>query len=154
MRATIAALSLAALSAAAAAQTIYRCGDSYGPQPCTGGKAIQAEPPPTAAERGRSTAATERDAKLADDLEKERLQREAQPAQLYIPAPKFEPPPEPHKGREKAATRKLDVFTASAPGSRPPKAKKGKGKAARKGAAGRTAAQGSGAGGGTLAVRR
>ncbi|HYD77268.1 hypothetical protein [Ramlibacter sp.] len=161
MRATIAALSLAALAAAAPAQTIYRCGDSYGPQPCAGGKAIEAEPAPTAAERNRSAAATQRDAKLADSLEKDRLQREAQPAQLYIPPPQFEAQPGPYKGPEKAATRKLDVFTASAPASnkpgKPTKAKKGKGKAGKKGTAdsGKPAKKpGSGPAAGTLAVKR
>lgn len=150
------ALSLAAVSAAGPAQPIYRCGDSYGQQPCAGGKAIEAGPPPTAAERKQSAAASQRDAKLADSLEKDRLQREAQPAQLYIPPPKFEAPPAPHKSPEKAATRKLDLFTASAPGSKPPSQKKAKAKPGKKDAAdpGKAAAPGSGAAAGTLAVKR
>lgn len=149
-------LALAVCTAAAQAQAIYRCGDSYSQQPCAGGKAIVAEQPtPTSAERKQSAAAAQRDARLADSLEKERVQREAQPAQLYVPPPRFEATAQPYKSPEKAATRKLDVFTASAPGSKPTKDKK-KGKTAKDAAdAGKPAGQGDrAAAGGTLAVRR
>lgn len=151
------ALSLAAVSTAAPAQPIYRCGDSYSQQPCAGGKAIEAEPPPTTLERKKSAAAAQRDASLAGSLEKDRLQREAQPAQLYIPPPRFEAAPDPRKSPEKAATRKLDVFTASAPGNKVPGEKKRKGKTGKKGTAdpGKAPPQGSsGAAAGTLAVKR
>jgi hypothetical protein len=136
MKATIAApLALACGIAAAQAQTVYRCGNSYGSQPCAGAQAIATEAPvPTDAERKQAAAAAQRDARLADGLEKDRLREEARPAQLYVPPPKFEPTPQPHKWPEKSATRKLDVFTASAPGTKPPK--KGKdGKAKPKAAA-------------------
>ncbi len=146
------ALSLAAASVAAPAQAIYRCGDSYSQQPCAGGRAIEADPAPTAAERRQSAAATQRDARLADSLEKDRLRQEAQPGQLYIPPPKLDAAAEPHKWPEKKATRKLDVFTASAPANKPPKDKKKKGKAAA--ASDKSASQGSGGGAGTLAVKR
>ncbi|WBY00500.1 hypothetical protein PE066_13590 [Ramlibacter tataouinensis] len=150
------ALSMAAALAAAQAQPIYRCGDSYSQQPCAGGKALEPESAPTAAERRQAAAATQRDARLADSLERDRVQREAQPASLYIPPPKPEDAPHAHKSPEKKATRKLDVFTASAPASKPPKEKQKKGKGKGKGSAGadQPAQPGSGAGAGTLAVRR
>lgn len=152
------ALALAAAWAVAPAQVVYRCGDSYSQQPCAGGKAIEAGPPPTADERRQSAAATQRDARLADRLEKDRLQQEAQPAQLYIPPPSPDAAAEPHKWPEQKATRKLDVFTASAPASKPPAEKKKKKKKTRAGKAAaepeKPASQGSGAAAGTLAVRR
>ena len=132
MRATIAApLALACGIAAAQAQTVYRCGNSYGSQPCAGAQAIATEAPvPTEAERKQAAANAQRDTRLADSLEKERLQQEARPAQLYVPPPKFDPGSEPYKTPEKKATRKLDVFTASAPGTKPPKKDKAKPKTA------------------------
>lgn len=102
---------------AAGAQSIYRCGDSYSQQPCAGGRQLApAAPAPSAADRKQAATAAMRDARLADSLEKDRTRREAQAAStpfvLQAPAPEQ---PEPHKWPEKAGTRKLDVFTASAP---------------------------------------
>jgi hypothetical protein len=119
-----AALLLAAAGACATgapAQTIWRCGDSYGAQPCADGRPLADAPAATREDRAQAQAATARDARLADSLEKERLRLEAQAPQAVIPAPRSEPAPEKHKWPEQAATRKLDVFTASAPGSKPAK---------------------------------
>ena len=117
-------IALALAATGAHAQGIYRCGDSYSQQPCAGGQPVTAAPPaPAEAERARSLAATRRDAALAGSMEKDRLRQEAQAPSVYIPPPKFESPPEPHRWPEKAGTRKLDVFTAVAPGSVPPKKK-------------------------------
>lgn len=130
------ALAFACGIAFAQPSTIYRCGDSYGSQPCAGGRELAApSPSPTGAERRDAAAAAQRDARIADGLEKERLKQEARPASAYIPPP--EPPAHfaPHKWPEKNATRKLDVFTASAPGTaKPDKKKDGKSaKGAKKG---------------------
>ena len=131
-RSMIAPLALACGIASAQAQPIYRCGDSYGSQPCAGGKEIASDAPtPTALERRQAGAAAQRDARIADGLEKDRLKQEANPARSYIPPAPDAAKPEPHKWPEKNATRKLDVFTASAPG---PKADK-KGKAGKEKAA-------------------
>ena len=88
---------------------------AYSQAPCDGGRAIAAEPAPSADQRRAALDAAQRDAKAADALEKERVQQEAHAAPAYIPAPRTEAAFEPHKSPEKAATRKLDVFTASAP---------------------------------------
>ncbi|TFZ03715.1 hypothetical protein [Ramlibacter humi] len=140
MKAIHALLACAAASAACAqAQTIYRCGDSYGSQPCAGGRELPAAPPAADAAQHRAAAGTaQRDAKLADAMEKERLKQEARPAQVYVAPAKPGPDFEPHKSPEKAATRKLDVFTASSPAPKKPKGegkgKKGKSKAKDEGA--------------------
>lgn len=141
MRTIHALLACAAASAALAqAQPIYRCGDSYGSQPCAGGRELPAAPPAASNEQRRQAAGTvQRDAKLADAMEKERLKQEARPAQVYVAPAKTDLDFDPHKSPEKAATRKLDVFTASSPAPRKPKgeakAKKGKSKKAKDDAA-------------------
>ncbi|HZY19929.1 MAG TPA: DUF4124 domain-containing protein [Ramlibacter sp.] len=115
----IAPLLLAAASAGAGAQTIWRCADNtYSQQPCERGSSVADAPaPPTAAERARSQAAAQRDARLADAMEKDRLRQEtAARATSVVPASDL-PRPEAHKWPDKAGTRKLDVFTATVPGS-------------------------------------
>jgi hypothetical protein len=107
------------------AQAIYRCGDSYSQQPCAGGTQVAAPPAaPSASDRSQAAAAALRDARLADSMEKDRVRREAQAgsAPVILQAPPVAEP-EPHKWPDKAGTRKLDVFTASVPGSKQPKAK-------------------------------
>jgi hypothetical protein len=120
------ALTLCALAAApSVAQTIYRCGDTYSQQPCTGARTIEPDAyQPSAAERARAAAATRRDAALADAMEKERLRQEAQPA-AYVPPAKPRAAAEPRKP-DKADTRKLEVVSAGGPGTQSPKGKSGK----------------------------
>jgi hypothetical protein len=130
---SVAPLALAFACALAQAQAIYRCGDSYGSQPCAGGREIAPDPvAPSAAERRQAGAAAQRDARLAEGLERQRVKEESRPADAYIPPPPAEPVHAPHKWPEKAATRKLDVFTATGPapaGKDKDAAKKGKPKA-------------------------
>ena len=123
MRMILGAALVAALPVAAQVQppAIYRCGDQYTQQPCADGRVVPpAAAAPTAAESRSAGAAVQRDARMADALEKERLRQEAKPAQLYVPPPRIQPATE-HKSPERAATRKLDVFTASAPAPKPAK---------------------------------
>ena len=120
-------LALACGIALAQPSTIYRCGDSYSGQPCAGGREISAETPsPTSVERRDAATAAQRDARIANSLEKERLKQEARPASSYIPAPETREPLSPYKSPEKNATRKLDVFTASGPPTGKPDKKKEK----------------------------
>lgn len=109
------------------AQAIYRCGDSYSQQPCAGGTQLPAAAPaPSAADRSQAAAAAARDARLAESLEKDRVRREAQAGTgaVVLPAARTDEPGfEPHQWPDKAGTRKLDLFTASVPGSRHAKAK-------------------------------
>jgi hypothetical protein len=115
-----AALLLSVTCLAVQAQAVYRCGDSYGQQPCAGGQQVpQAQPGPSAADRAQAAANARRDATMAATLEKDRLRQEGQAGTqpLYIPPPTPQATDEPHKWPEKNATRKLDVFTATAPGS-------------------------------------
>jgi len=70
----------------AAAQGIYRCGDSYSQQPCPGGSVVEAQDERSAVQRSQTSLAAERDAKTADAMGKARLKEEAKPVSAYIPA--------------------------------------------------------------------
>lgn len=76
---TTVSLCVAALAAAPAlsAQTVYRCGNSYSDQPCPGGSTLGPGDTISEAQRERAKAATQRDRRTADSLEKERLAQEA-----------------------------------------------------------------------------
>lgn len=112
----LAPLALACGMAAAQPAAIYRCGNTYSAQACEGGRPVAVDSrEPSDQERGQAAAHARRDAKLADELQKERLELEARPAQVYVTPSKPAAKPEPYKSPEKKATRKLDVFTATSP---------------------------------------
>lgn len=68
-----------ALSTEAAAQNIYKCGDTntYSQLPCTGGIVVDTADPRTAAQKTQADLATDRNARTADAMEKARLRQEA-----------------------------------------------------------------------------
>jgi hypothetical protein len=107
----------------AAAQTVYRCGNTYSQQPCVGGTAVETPPPaPGAKEQAQRREATQRDAKAADAMEKARLKDEAKPAQVYVPPEKAQVPSTEQKPAM-AKPKKPEYFTAVAPGTKPAKKK-------------------------------
>jgi hypothetical protein len=118
----------------AQAQPVYRCGGSYGTQPCPGGVLVPTDDPRSAAQRAQTDAAAKRDAQSAQAMEKDRLKQEAVPAQATIPpAAQQAVPSEPEKivaiarAKPKAKTKakdkaghgpkaaKPELFTAVAP---------------------------------------
>jgi hypothetical protein len=106
----------AACVAPAAAQNIYRCGDSYSQQPCPGGTMVEAEDERSAVQRSQSSLAAQRDAKIADAMEKARLKEEAKPVSAaYIPA-KAQAPEKAGKPAAARQAKKPAHFTAVAPG--------------------------------------
>ena len=110
----------------AAAQTVYRCGNTYSQQPCVGGSTVPAAPQaPGAKEQAQRREATQRDAKAADAMEKARLQEEAKPAQLYVAPDKAQAT----STEEKPVItkpKKPPYFTAVVPGTKPAKKKAAK----------------------------
>jgi len=66
----------------ATAQTVYRCGNAYGPVPCPEGKAIEADDARTSAQRAEALKLAADERRRGDDMERSRLRREAaiQPA--------------------------------------------------------------------------
>jgi hypothetical protein len=136
---SIAVLCLAASGCmGAAAQTIYRCGDTYSQQPCPGGSQVQAADPRSASQKSQAGAAARSDAKAADAMEKARLKEEAKPAQAYIPPAKPQAAIEEDRATQDQEARKPAVFRATSPGKPSPKAgqkKTAKAKKAKKKAA-------------------
>lgn len=61
----------------ASAQSIYRCGNSYGPEPCEGGSRLKVEAEPEADRRDAARSVADRERMLAAELARERLQRAA-----------------------------------------------------------------------------
>jgi len=61
----------------ATAQTVYRCGNSYGPVPCPDGRTVDAEDARTSAQRTEALRLAADERRRGDDMERERLRREA-----------------------------------------------------------------------------
>jgi len=74
---TLHAFALLGLAATAQAQTIYKCGATYSQTPCPGATELNVNDTSDPARKQEVDAATRRDAKLASELEKDRLQLEA-----------------------------------------------------------------------------
>ncbi len=60
----------------ATAQNIYRCADSYSHTPCPGGVLVDVADKRSSAQKAQADAATNRDARSAEAMEKTRLQQE------------------------------------------------------------------------------
>jgi hypothetical protein len=120
MKILILAASLALATPLAAAQTVWRCGNSYAQEPCAGGKSLTLSEPVT----GQPMPAANIDAKLAGDLEKARLAQERNAPKAIIIAP-VEAPPIPTSSRDgtKPKMGKLEQFTAVSPAPAKDKAK-------------------------------
>jgi hypothetical protein len=126
----VAACALAAHTAGA--QQVWRCGSSYSQQPCPGGAVIDTSDGRSAAQAAKSSSVAQADMKLADRMEKERLEREKNAPKALVIGPQtpVTPPPAPKVAKKKDKSRGKagvpDVFTAVASQPAPPK------KAARK----------------------
>lgn len=114
-----------------AAQTVYRCGNSYSQQPCAGGSPVETQDARSAGQRAQTTEAAQRDAKAASAMEKQRLKDEARPAQAIIPPTQEAELATGQDGKaaQPAKAKKPAHFTAVAPrkpGDTKPKKKKAK----------------------------
>ena len=78
------AAALLAASSLAQSQTVWRCGNSYGQQPCAGGAPVAASDARTPAEAARSANVARQDWALADRLEKERLAQEKRAGKALV----------------------------------------------------------------------
>jgi hypothetical protein len=118
-------LALACASAAAGAQTVWRCGNSYSQQPCAGGAPVTLSEPVTG--RPVATPVANTDAKLAAEMEKARLAQERNAPKAVIIGPVEAPPlKEVSKDGTKAKPGKLDQFSAVSPTTHPRKKSKKK----------------------------
>jgi hypothetical protein len=83
---------LAALPCAASAQLTYKCGASYSQTPCPDAVVLDKADQRTSAQKAQADLATERDARLANTMEKARLQQEAKDLAANTPATKASRP--------------------------------------------------------------
>ena len=109
----IVAAGFAAAAAGSGAQAVYRCGSSYGSQPCEGGSTVPAPHVPTQQEGEKAVAAAKVDAKRADALEKARLEREKNAPKAVVMGPKQ--PASAAKAKPTPPLRKLETFKAKGP---------------------------------------
>jgi hypothetical protein len=115
------AAALALACAPAPAQTVYRCGDSYGTQPCAGGKAFDASDARTPADAAQAGKVAAADAKRADAMEKARLAQEKNAPKAIViggeakPQEKAAKPEAKTKGKGKKNAAGPEHFTAVAP---------------------------------------
>jgi len=69
---------LLAASAGASAQNVYRCGNEYTRVPCSNGKQVDVDNRATAPQQAaEARQAAERERRLGNDMERDRLRREA-----------------------------------------------------------------------------
>ena len=68
---------IACLLGSAQAQTVYRCGNSYGQSPCVNGVPVATDDPRSDAQRAAALKAQSRDKAIADEMEQSRRKDEA-----------------------------------------------------------------------------
>lgn len=112
-----------ALSTGATAQTTYKCGNSYGATACPGGVVIDSADPRTAAQKAQTDLAAARDARVADAMEKARLEQERRDLAANTPRVKKVTPPvvarkSPTKRLKKWKKKPAGYFVAQAPGQK------------------------------------
>ena len=113
---SIAAIVLA-VSGAAGAQAVYRCGSSYSQQPCPGGSEVAVTAPRPPSDVAQARAAVQADMKRADAMEKARLAQEKNAPKALIIGPQAAasaPVKQVAQGKKKG---KPEEFTAVAPGT-------------------------------------
>lgn len=118
----------------ATGQNIYKCGNSYSQTPCADGRTVDASDPRSPAQKAQADAATRRDARMADALEKSRLRDEARQRTANKPAakarvPASAPVQKASAAKHKAKKKEPEYFTAAVPGEKKPAAKPRKGTA-------------------------
>jgi hypothetical protein len=114
----VVAAAVAAVGGGSGAQGVYRCGNSYGPQPCEGGSAVAAPHVASREEAAKAVQAAKVDAKRADTLEKARLVQEKNAPKAIVMGPKAaaSAPAKPGgKPAAKGTPRKPEEFKATAP---------------------------------------
>lgn len=128
-RLTIATYLIAAwaVSTGAEAQNVYKCGANYSERPCENGVTLPlSEQAPSPADKKAMDQATQRDVRLANALEKERLQQERLALARAKPSDAASIK-QASTTRKKASTQKekpLEPFVAHVPGEK--KSKKSK----------------------------
>lgn len=112
-------LALCLSPALAWSQKAYKCGGGYSDTPCPGGVPVATDDTRTASQKAQADASTQRQAKLADGLEKERMKAQqsaakdmGRPAAAPKPAPAASDAGVRHIIHPKKKKKEPDYFTA------------------------------------------
>ena len=117
---------LLSAGAALAQPTIYRCGNSYGTQPCAGATVVEGQASAKTSDVAQARRAMESDARRADALEKARLEREKAAPRAIVIGPVAQATPadkEKDKEKETAGKKPAEFKLAGPKPPKPPKAK-------------------------------
>ena len=104
------------------AQNTFKCGNEYSEKPCPGATTVPTADARSAAQKAQADKATQRDARIADGMEKDRLKAEAAASKggYALPAAAAAPTPiasAPTRSSAKKKKRKEpEYFTAAAAG--------------------------------------
>jgi len=108
-------IAFGSIASTAGAQAIYRCGNSYSQQPCAAGSVVEADDPRSASQREQAAQVARKDARLANEMERDRLKQEAK-APAYKPPLQDTVPPKPTKvASAPIKAKKPPYFTAVSP---------------------------------------
>ncbi|HVZ44570.1 MAG TPA: hypothetical protein VHA82_12230 [Ramlibacter sp.] len=104
------------------AQTIWRCGNEYSQKPCAGAKSFDASDPRTSDQAQAALDKAGRDAKLAREMEKDRIAEEKRsggPVKMVVGVAPAEPPhaaaSAAKHGKKKHHGKEPEFFTAVGP---------------------------------------
>lgn len=118
------------------AQTAYRCADTYSQAPCPGGVAIDAADSRSNAQKAQTDAATARDIRTTESLEKSRLKQEEIQARAATKTSGKQAAPQKPASHAKAGSKrnpkKPEPLTAQIPGEKKKTEKENKVQAAQK----------------------
>jgi hypothetical protein len=101
----LALLAVGAVSMNSSAQLTYKCGNSYSQTPCPDAVLVDTEDRRTSAQKLQTDQATQRDARVADAMERARLQQEAKDLAANTPAPKASHPASTSKNKAIQTTK-------------------------------------------------
>jgi hypothetical protein len=118
-------IAIYALGTGVRAHNVYKCGNSYSQMPCSDEQALPLDDSRNAAQKRQTDQATRSTAKLADQLEKERLalEKQALPARpikrvrVDVPVAVNEPVTRLTPKRAKSSYKKPQHFIAEIPGT-------------------------------------
>ena len=108
---------LATLSSLSTAQVSYKCGNSYSQTPCPDAVVVDKTDQRTNAQKAQADLATQRDTRLANTMEKARLQQEAKDLAANTPATKASRPASASK-RSADKAKKVRVKKAVPPATK------------------------------------
>ncbi len=101
-------LTLSAAAMAAPAQVTYRCGNSYSQSPCPDAVIVDTRDARTGAQKTQTDVATQRDARVANALEKARLLQESKDRAANTASKPGSPASATRSKGKLAKTKKLD----------------------------------------------